>query len=482
LLLERRGERKLGKNSRLFGTAGIRGRYLDKVRPGLAYDIGVSVAAHVGGRGTITVGHDVRTTSPLLALSAGSGVMSGGVDAIFLGLVPTPVLAYSVPHTKSKAGIMITASHNPPPDNGIKVFQYNGMEYTEKMEEELELIMQVKSKFHATWDQVGRLIDAKEIGEDYVDEISSVLRPRSIKYVPKIYIDCSNGAASNYTPRILRKMGAKIFSANCHPDGYFPGHEPEPRQDVLEPFLPVAASLGPDVIMAHDGDADRLAVLTTRRGFVKQDVIIALYSKYKLLEGRGTIIVSIDVGNSVFDVVEKYGGRIVRSKLGKIHEKLLEHPGALLAAEPWKLIDPKWGLWVDGIYQATLLAKMMMEEGATMDDLLSDIPTYPWARLSIPIAEMLENQEEFYEKLKERFMSTMGEYESMSTLDGIRLDFADKSWVLVRMSGTEPKVRIYIEGNDNNRVDELIEKSLALTKSVSEEMGLKLEAPTINRG
>ncbi|MEM3229416.1 MAG: hypothetical protein QXD85_04385, partial [Fervidicoccaceae archaeon] len=287
------------RSSKLFGTAGIRGRYLDKVRPGLAYDIGVSVAAHVGGRGTITIGHDVRTTSPLLALSAGSGVMSGGVDAIFLGLVPTPVLAYSVPHTKSKAGIMITASHNPPPDNGIKVFQYNGMEYTERMEEELELLMQVKSKFHATWDQVGRLIDAAEVGEDYVDEISSVLRPRSIKYVPKIYIDCSNGAASNYTPRILRKMGAKVFSANCHPDGYFPGHEPEPRQDVLEPFLPVAASLSPDVIMAHDGDADRLAALTTRRGFIKQDILIALYSKHKLMEGKGTIIVSIDVGNSV---------------------------------------------------------------------------------------------------------------------------------------------------------------------------------------
>lgn len=470
------------RNSRLFGTAGIRGRYLEKVRPGLAYDIGVSVAAHVGGRGTITIGHDVRTTSPLLALSAGSGVMSGGVNAVFLGLVPTPVLAYSVPHTKSKAGIMITASHNPPPDNGIKVFQYNGMEYTEKMEEELELIMQVKSKFHATWDQVGRLIDASEIGEDYVEEISSFLRPRTIKYVPKIYIDCSNGAASNYTPRILRKMGAKVFSANCHPDGYFPGHEPEPRQDVLEPFLPVAASLNPDIMMAHDGDADRLAVLTTRRGFIKQDVIIALYSKYKLMEGRGTIIISIDVGNSVVDVVEKYGGRIVRSKLGKIHEKLLEHPGALLAAEPWKLIDPKWGLWVDGIYQAALLTKMMMEEGKTIDDLLADIPTFPWARISVPITSDLDRWEEFYEKLKERVVSSLGEYESISTIDGIRLDFPNKSWILVRMSGTEPKVRVYMEGNDAKEIDALIEKSLSLIKAVSGEMGIKVEQPTINRG
>jgi phosphomannomutase len=470
------------RSSRLFGTAGVRGRYLEAVRPGLAYDVGVSVAAHVGSRGTITIGHDVRTTSPLLALSAGSGVMSGGVDAVFLGLVPTPVLAYSVPHTKSKAGIMITASHNPPPDNGIKIFQYNGMEYTEKMEEELEQLMQVKSKFHASWDQVGRLIDAKEMGEDYVDEISNVLRPRNVKYTPRIYVDCSNGAASNYTPRILRILGAKVFSANCHSDGYFPAHEPEPRQDVLEPILPVASSLSPDVIMAHDGDADRLAALTNKKGFVKQDVLIALYSKYKLMDGKGTIIISVDVGNSVLDVVEKYGGRIVRSKLGKIHEKLLEHPGALLAAEPWKLIDPKWGLWVDGIYQASLLTKLMMEEGVNMDALLSDIPTYPWARLSVPVLGKLDEKEEFYEKLEERLLSDMNGYENASTLDGVRLDFPDKSWVLVRLSGTEPKIRIYIEGLEMKKVEELIEKTMAIVRGVAKEIQVELGEPIVNKG
>ncbi len=470
------GERKL------FGTAGIRGTYLDKIRPGLAYDVGIAVAAHVGGRGTITIGHDVRTTGPLLALSAGSGVMSGGVDAVFLGMVPTPILAFSVPHTKSRAGIMITASHNPPPDNGLKVFQYNGMEYTEKMEEELESLMKVKSKFHAPWDQVGRLIDAREVGEDYVEEIINRMRPKTIKYVPRILIDCSNGAASNFTPRILRMMGAKVFSTNCHPDGYFPAHEPEPRQDVLQPLLDLAAPLKTDVVLAHDGDADRLSALTLSRGFIKQDLLIALYAMIKLREGKGSIIVSVDVGNSVKEVVETHGGRIVRSKLGKIHEKLLEHPGALLAAEPWKLIDPAWGLWVDGIYQAAFITKLMMEEGMSLDKLLEEIPSYPWARISIPLVENGENKKAFFSMLREELISSFDNYEAIYELDGVRMEFSDKSWVLARMSGTEPKVRFYAEAEDRERLKILVEKLIELAKKVSEKTGIKLGTPNINQG
>ncbi|HEW63571.1 phosphopentomutase/phosphoglucosamine mutase [Fervidicoccus fontis] len=469
-------------SSRLFGTDGIRGKYLEKVKPGLAYDIGLAVAAHVGGRGTITIGHDIRTTSPLLALSAGSGAMSGGTDAIFLGMVPTPVLAYSVPHTKSKAGIMITASHNPPPDNGIKVFQYNGMEYTERMEDELERIIQVKSEVHASWDQVGRLINAPEIGEDYVDELSYMMSPRTVKYVPRVYVDCSNGAASNYTPRLLRKMGAKVFSANCHPDGYFPAHEPEPRQDVLEPLINVAQPLSPDVILAHDGDADRLSALTIKRGFIKQDHLIALYAKEKLLEGKGTIIVSVDVGNSVSDIVEKYGGRLVRAKLGKLHEKLLEYPGALFAAEPWKLIDPKWGMWVDGIYQAIYLTKLMMEEGLSLDGLLSDIPCYPWARISIPIINDGEKKRELYMLIEENILSTFDGYKTLTKVDGIRLDFDDKTWFLIRMSGTEPKIRLYAEAPTTQKLEELVDKLSKIINEISSKLGVKLGNYNVNKG
>ncbi len=439
---------------RLFGTAGIRGPYLDRVSPLLAYRVGLAVARYVGGGGTVTTGHDIRLTSPLLARMVAAGLMAGGVDTLHLGMVPTPVLAYSVPHTSSRAGVIVTASHNPPPDNGLKVFQPTGMEYTERMEEELEeLILGDWESLHVDWNSVGRTVEAPHLGEEYLEDLYSrfASEPRRI---PRVAVDCANGAASGYTPRLARMLGARVVSISCHEDGYFPGRTPEPRPDVLEPFLRPVGMLGAEILLAHDGDADRLAVAVPGTGFVKQDRLIALYAKLKLADRGGKIIVSIDVGRAVEDVAERYGGRVVRAKLGKTHEKLLEHPDALLAAEPWKLIDPSWGPWVDGIYQAALIVSQLAGAGATLEELFSDIPDYPSVRRSYRVKE--EAKTVAVERVFEELRSRLGDKAEENTMDGLRLDFEDGSWILVRASGTEPKIRLYAEAMDRRRLEELV--------------------------
>lgn len=448
---------------RLFGTAGIRGPYLERVSPLLAYRVGLAVANHVGGRGTVTLGHDVRLTSPLLARMVAAGLMAGGMDTLHLGIVPTPVLAYSVPHTSSKAGVIITASHNPPPDNGLKVFQSTGMEYTERMEEELEsLILGDWESLHVSWDRVGRTVEARHLGEEYIEDLYSRFASEPRRR-PRVAVDCANGAASSYTPRLARMLGAKVSSINCHEDGYFPGRTPEPRPDVIEPFLEPVGLLGAELLLAHDGDADRLAVAVPGRGFVKQDRLIALYAKLKLTDRRGKIIVSVDVGRAVVDVAERYGGRVLRAKLGKTHEKLLEHPDALLAAEPWKLIDPSWGPWVDGIYQAALIVSQLAGGGGALDELLRDIPDYPSVRRSYRVRE--EAKEAAVERVFEELRSRFGDRAEENTLDGLRLDFEDGSWVLVRASGTEPKIRLYAEAMDRRRLEELVGEVERLIRS-----------------
>lgn len=331
---------------RLFGTAGIRGRYLEKVTPELAYRVGLSVASYVGGYGSATVGYDIRTTSPLLAQLVAAGLMAGGLDAIDVGMAPTPVLAYSVPKTKSRAGIMVTASHNPPPDNGLKVFDSEGMEYTLAMENDLEELIfngDVR-KLHAPWDRVGRLVEGHEVIEEYVYDLLEVMTVDRPKIDLRVAVDCANGTASNVTPRVLRMIGVnKVVSFNCHHDGFFPGRHPEPRPDTIRPYISAASTLNIHSLLSHDGDADRLAIAVPGIGFIKQDLIIALFSWWKLRDRKGTIVVSVDVGLEVEEIVERMGGRLVRSKLGKLHEKLRDTPGVLLAAEPWKLIDPSWG-------------------------------------------------------------------------------------------------------------------------------------------
>ncbi len=466
---------------KLFGTAGIRGKYLELVTPQLAYSLGLAVSVFTGRKGTVTVGHDIRTTSPLLALSVASGLMSGGTDAVYIGMQPTPIVAYSSPKTHSKAGIVVTASHNPPPDNGLKVYDEKGMEYTERMEEEIEKLMVDGEEYLAGWDDVGRLTEHREIGNIYVEDLLAVLYPESKKYTPKIHVDCGNGAASNYTPNILYKMGAKIATTNCYPNGYFPGRHPEPRQDVLEPLLETTKAMEAHILLAHDGDADRLAALTPKNGFVKQDYLVAIYAMYKLRNRKGEIIVSIDIGNAVVDVVERMGGKIVRGKLGKTHEKLLEYPNALLAAEPWKLIDPSWGPWVDGIYQASLLTKILMEEGKTLDDFLEELPRYYWSRISIPL-ESQEDKNKLYESMSENIITEAKESSSVTLIDGIRIDYDDKSWILVRKSGTEPKIRFYMEAQNRERLEELKNKLLGTMKKTAEKHNIKFGTPVVNTG
>ncbi len=462
---------------RLFGTAGIRGRYLEKVTPELAYKIGLSVAAYVGHEGSANVGYDIRTTSPLLAQLVAAGLMAGGLDAIDVGLVPTPVLAYSIPKVKSRAGVMITASHNPPPDNGIKVFDSTGMEYTASMEQDLENLFfngDIK-KLHAPWDNVGRLVAGHEVLEDYIFDLIDRMRVPRPKIDLRIAVDCANGTASNVTPRILREIGVhQVISFNCHHDGFFPGRHPEPRPDTIGPYLGAASSLNVHAILAHDGDADRLALAVPGMGFVKQDLVIALFAWWKLREKRGTIVVSVDVGMEVDEIIDKMGGRMVRSKLGKLHEKIKEIPGVLFAAEPWKLIDPSWGPWVDGIYQASLLARISLEEGETIQSLIYRLPFYPSARINIKLSGD-EDKLKLYPVLEERVKSELTkEAQSILEIDGIRISYKDSSWILVRASGTEPKIRIYGQAVSKRRLLDVIGRAKQLVYETAGRLGIQL--------
>jgi len=462
-----------------FGTSGIRGPYPDVVDPKLAFRLGLALAKLAGGRGYVNVGRDTRKTSALLALSLSSGAMAGGANVRDVGLVPTPVLAYSVKELKAKYGAMVTASHNPPSDNGVKLFDWRGMELTRREEEKVEEEL-AKPEELASWSEVGSYEEYGAVGARYVDDLLEFLEAKRRASVT-VLVDCANGVSSQYTPAALRELGARVVTVNCNFDPLFSGRHPEPRQDVLECYRPVLADLGARALFAHDGDADRLSVLTPRRGFVRQDYVIALFARWKLSERRGDVVVSVDVGNSVKEVVEELGGRIVRAKLGKVHEKLEETPSAVLAAEPWKLIDPSWGPWPDGIYQAAALAAKMLEEGGDLDKLLDEIPSYYWSRGSVPVGEELKLA--VFEEAKKALLSKLGGRAS-STLevDGLRLDFDDGSWLLVRPSGTESKIRFYAEASTKERLDELVREAVSSVAEAARKLGAKLGDPVVNSG
>ena len=458
---------------KLFGTSGIRGVYLRDITPELMHKLGLALSTFLGNKGSIIIGGDCRLSTQLLKLSLATGLMAGGITVFDAGLIPIPVLAYGIVRHGCIGGVYVTASHNPPEYNGVKVFDARGLELRSSDEKYIEELIEGNSFKYVDWPSLGSYSILDGLNEEYLKELSRRLMPSEIRKRIKVLLDTANCAASITTPKLLSNLGAHVITINSNIDGRFPGREPEPRPDVLERYIPVARSLDVDVYLAHDGDGDRLAVIDPVDGFVKQDRIIALMFKYKLIkEGGGYVVASIDCGNAVREVVEKYGGKLIVSKLGKIHEALIEH-NALMAAEPWKLIDPSWGLWIDSIYQVGLIARMMIEEGKSINELLRDIPNYPQARYSIKVPSNLKMG--VYEYLRDYIESKAPNTASILRIDGLRIDYDDSSWVLIRPSGTEAKVRIYAEGKDVRRVKELVDDVIRACRGYLKSRGMELE-------
>jgi len=449
------------KMKRLFGTAGIRGHYPDEINPKLIINVSSGVANYFQAKKAV-IGGDCRLTTPILKLSAAIGLMSQGVDVIDINLTPLPVLAWSVREFGADIGLYITASHNPPEDNGVKVFKQNGVELFEREEIEIEkLINERKLVAIANWKDTGTYMTETNVIEHYINELHNLAIVTAPKIIPKVLIDCANGPASLITPKVLTSMGAKVVSINSHIDGRFSGRSPEPRPDTLEPFTKLAQKIGVDIFLAHDGDGDRLAVVDPQRGFIKQDRLIAFFAKRYLNEKKGTIVVSIDCGYAVREVVEEMGGKLVVTKLGKTHEKLVQLSDSLMAAEPWKLIDPSWGLWTDGIYQAVMITKIMMKEGLKLYDLLKTVPDYPQARCAIRVPKGVK--EKLYDYLTQYILRKMPKPKEVLTIDGMRVN-EENYWILIRKSGTESKVRIYCEAKTAKELKDLVTDLLIAAK------------------
>jgi len=464
---------------KLFGTAGIRMKYPEELNPLLAVNIGNAVG-RLGLSSRAYVVHDTRTTSYLLTFAVSAGLMSAGVDVVYVGTAPTPVAAYAALKNRS-LGISVTASHNPPEYNGMKFYDVEGYEFTRDIEALIEDMVSKEPRYVA-WSGVGKAGLNPRVVEDYVrDLVEFVGEPRQRNSVVAV-VDCANGASYEVSPRVARIMGAKPVTVNCNPDGFFPVRQPEPRKDVLEGMLSAYRSFNPHIILAHDGDADRLAVLDPVEGFIKQDRILAFFAKKILERRRGHVVVSIDTGIALDDVVYEHGGTIERYPLGKTHERVKElgKSAVAMAGEPWKLIDTSWGPWVDGVLQVALLVKHVVETGKPISRILDHegIPDYPWERRSYLISPP-EVREKVYEEVSQELLGLLGEPVNVLSIDGYRYEFKDRSWVLIRKSGTEPELRLYAEAPSRERLKLTVDKTDELIKRSVKKHGGRVVEVTI---
>ncbi len=449
-------------NSRIrvkFGTAGIRGLYGQEVflRETLAVCFGVQKML---GQGRFGVGYDTRRSSAILALLVCSAMNWYGSDVESYGIIPTPVLAFSIKNNKLHAGFSVTASHNPPEYAGIKVYGTDGIEFSLEAEHKLEELIQESSEYtkRSAGEELGfgSTYDNEESPSKYVDSLCKSVR--GTKKELKILVDCANGTATDVTPRILSALGHKVVTVNSHQSSVFPGRPPEPTPESLGETAELCRRMGVDFALAHDGDADRLVMIDGGGAVLPDYVVSCLLLKIILESGRkGTVILSMNSSNALEEVAKDHGCRIYRSRLGKTFEELYKQRG-IFATEPSKAVDPRWGYWEDGIYAAVLVTQYLSEDGRNLGEVVSSFPRYYNLQENVSMEGLLEYSE-VASRLQEHLRESVG---SIDLRDGVKVSLKDGSWLMLRRSGTEKKARVYVESREKGKAHEL----LALGRSV----------------
>lgn len=439
----------MDKRKKLFGTRGIRGPIATKVTPGLALRLGLALSAHTQ-QGKVVVGMDPRTSSEMLKHALVAGLLAGGSEVVDLGLTPSPCVAFTTRELKASAGVVITASHNPPPDNGFAFYRSTGMEFLTQEELELERLVLEGKPDLASWDRVG---GARLLPGGLWNYLRAIQEAVEVEHGLKVVVDCANGAASLATPRLLRELGCKVTTLNSNPDGRFPGRPAEPQPWNLGDLMATVRELGADLGIAHDGDADRVAVVDERGRFVKHDTLIALFAREAVkARGGGRVVTSINTSVAIEEVVAQAGGKILRTSLGNIHEAMLEHR-AIFAGEPGKLIFPEFGLWPDGLFTGAKVLELLSKTGKPLSKVVEEVPDYHFYHQDFPCPEELKHDLMRY--IGQYLLEHVPEVRDVLDIDGIRVNRRNGSWLLIRVSGTEPKARMVLEGRTQAEAEEL---------------------------
>jgi phosphoglucosamine mutase len=429
---------------KLFGSSGIRGLANIEITPELALNVGKAAGKKCS---TAVIARDPRVSGPMIEEAVASGLMSSGCNVTGLGIAPTPTLAYAA--RDYDLGVMITASHNPAEYIGIKLWNPDGMAFDSHQQEEIEQVVDKSDYSPVDWDSIGSLSIYENAVEDHIAAIMTRIDLHN--NAPKVVVDCGCGAGSVITPLLLRRMGCQVLTLNAQPDGFFTARDPEPKQENLGLLMRTVIDHGADLGIAHDGDADRMMAVDDKGRFVGGDQMLAIFALY---ENAHSIVVPVDTSMVVDDALPDTS--ITRSRVGDVYvAECMKKIKASFGGEPsgsW--IFPGISYCPDGIYAAARLIEIIRDR--RLSDQVDELPEYQTRRAGI----LCDKQK--MPDIMARIALQLSSIGEVSTIDGIRAT-NDNGWVLVRPSGTEPKIRITAEARQN------VDKQFEIIKHIVEE-------------
>ncbi len=456
---------------KLFGTDGVRGvANIEPVTAETALKLG-RAAAHVfsemdgrthepGTRRKIVIGKDTRLSGYMLENAMVAGITSLGVDVLVIGPLPTPGVAYITRSLRADAGVVLSASHNPYEDNGIKFFRHDGYKLDDEIEARIENLVfsgEIEN-IRPTATKIGKAFRIDDALGRYVEFAKqSFPRNRTLESL-KIAVDCANGAAYKSTPCILRELGADVLVFNNKPDGT--NINSRCGSTYPEEIQRIVGETGAHVGITHDGDADRVLLCDENGELVDGDEIMAIAAVDFLERGclQGNTLVSTIMSNFGLDeTLETRGGKVLRTKVGDryVIEAMLRDGHNVGGEQSGHMIFRDYATTGDGIVSALQILRVMIESGKPLSELKRVLKKYPQAQRNLRVREKPE-------------LSTLPAV--LALLNEAESALAGKGRVLLRYSGTEPKIRLLIEGRDQDLINTHADRiASALQTAIGEE-------------
>lgn len=413
-----------------FGTDGLRGVVGEELTYDIAFKCGNSLSQNMQG-GRVLIGRDTRVTGSFLVSALACGLLSGGVDVVDAGIIPTAAVAYLTKSFKFDYGISITASHNPMQYNGIKIFSLKGEKLQDKEEEKIERGF-IKSK-HVSAEKIGLYVQKTNLRKHYIDYLVNTANG-SLSGL-KVVLDASNGASYSIAPEVFRKLGAKVIKTSCMNNGL----KINDKCGSLHPerLAKKVKQYGADMGFAFDGDADRLIAVSEKGKIIDGDMI--LYALALVFKQRGMLVNNAVVGTSQTNMgielsLKEKGIKLLRADVGdKYVANLLNKNGLVLGGEQsGHIIIKKFMQTGDGILTAILLAHFCKESGKPLSEFCK-VRVFPQVNKDIVVKEKLR---------------ILGSEPLLTAITNSQQELAGLGRVLVRASGTEPKIRIMVESEN----------------------------------
>jgi phosphomannomutase/phosphoglucomutase len=435
-------------NANIFREYDIRGRFPEDLNAKTARTLGRALGTYYQGHGArrIALGRDCRISSPELRDSLAEGLISAGMEVVDVGMVPTPLLYFSLFHLKLDGGVQITGSHNPPDYNGFKVCLGTATIYGPEIQRVGDIV--ASGRFR----EGNGSLEQVEIIPPYLAYLAENLRPGPVKR--RVVVDAGNGVGGLAAPDVYRTMGIEVDELFCEPDGRFPNHHPDPTiPDNLQDLVARVEETGADLGIGFDGDADRIGVVDDKGNMIWGDHLMILFSRDLLERNPGArVIAEVKCSQVLFDDIERHGGVPIMWKAGhSLIKGKMKEEGALLAGEMsgHLFFAERYFGFDDAVYAGARLLEILTNTENRLQDLLDDVPhmvNTPEIRMDCPDELKFQVVEALAAEFKKDY--------SVIDVDGARVLF-DGGWGLVRASNTQPVLVLRFEAGNEDRLQEI---------------------------